>query len=153
MTRETMARLVLAVDPGRRKCGIAVVSETAVLVRHVVPRDRLGEMLRSLRARFALTEAVVGDRTGAGDVVAEVRRELSALPVALADERGTTLEARRLYFAEHPRRGWRRLLPVGLQVPPEPYDDYAAVALARRRAARKAPPNFHGASSKEEDSS
>jgi hypothetical protein len=41
----------------------------------------------------------------------------------------TTLRARRRYFDEHPLRGWRRLFP-GLQTPPIPIDDYAAVLIA-----------------------
>lgn len=143
---------MLAVDPGRARCGIAVVSGRSVLARSVVAREALGEALAALRRRFAITEALVGDRTGAADVVATVRREMPGLPVALVDEAGTTLEARRLYFADHPPRGWRRLLPSGMRTPPEPYDDYAAVALARRRFAGGLPPNFHRASPEEEES-
>jgi hypothetical protein len=48
------------------------------------------------------------------------------------DERETTLRARALYFADHPPRGWRRLIPLGLQLPPRPIDDYAAILIARR---------------------
>ena len=128
---------LLAVDPGREKCGLAVVDGNAVLARGVVARDQLTAAVRSWKGRFAISEVVVGNRTAAEEVTALVRLELPGLPVSLADETGTTLEARRLYFAEHPRRGWRRLLPVGLQVPPEPYDDYAAVVVARRRLARR----------------
>ncbi len=147
-----MERIVLAVDPGRARCGIAVFRGQAVLARSVVVREALGPALAALRRRFAIMEAVVGDRTGATDVVAVVRRELPGVAVTLVDETGTTLEARHLYFADHPPRGWRRLLPSGLRTPPEPYDDYAAVALARRRAARGLPANFHGASPEEEES-
>jgi hypothetical protein len=136
--QEAMERLVLAVDPGRRKCGVAVVADAAVLARHVVARDGLGDLLRSLGRAFALTEAVAGDRTGAAEVIEEMQRALPGVPVTPVDEAGTTLEARRLYFAEHPPRGWRRLIPAGLRIPPEPYDDYAAVVLARRRSPRGA---------------
>lgn len=147
-----MGSVILAIDPGREKCGVAVVSPSEVRAREVVSVGGLGGLLRSLRTRFAFTEAVVGDRTGAGDVVAAIRSELPGVTVTLADEAGTTLEARRLYFADHPPRGWRRLLPLGLRVPPEPYDDYAAVVMARRLAAERVPPNFHRTSPKEEDS-
>ena len=44
--------------------------------------------------------------------------------------------ARELYFREHPPRGWRRLVPTGLQLPPVPVDDYAAILIARRFLAR-----------------
>jgi RNase H-fold protein (predicted Holliday junction resolvase) len=54
------------------------------------------------------------------------------VPVTYVDERETTLRARSLYFADHPPRGWRRLIPLGMQMPPRPIDDYAAVLIARR---------------------
>ena len=54
------------------------------------------------------------------------------MPVHLIDERETTLRARALYFADHPPRGWRRLIPLGMQLPPCPIDDYAAVLIGRR---------------------
>jgi RNase H-fold protein (predicted Holliday junction resolvase) len=147
-----MAQAVLAVDPGREKCGLAVLDGTVVLARAVVPRDELAAMLRAWRGKFPIREVVVGNRTSAGEVAAVVRRELPGVPVALGDETGTTLEARRLYFAEHPPRGWRRIIPPGLRLPPEPYDDYAAVVLARRYAAQGLPANLDEGSRKEEES-
>lgn len=55
-----------------------------------------------------------------------------ALKVVAVEERNSTLEARALYWQEKPPRGWRRVLPLSLQEPPEPVDDFAAVVLARR---------------------
>jgi len=60
--------------------------------------------------------------------------ELSALfpniPVLSAPERNTSLRAREVYFREYPPRGWRRLIPRGLLLPPRPIDDYAAFLIA-----------------------
>ncbi|HEY9179775.1 MAG TPA: hypothetical protein VIO32_03585, partial [Candidatus Baltobacteraceae bacterium] len=60
------------------------------------------------------------------------------VPVHVIDEHNTTYRARALYFADHPPRGWRRLLPLGLQLPPAAIDDYAAMLIARRYIARGA---------------
>jgi hypothetical protein len=57
---------------------------------------------------------------------------LPEVDITTVDETGSTLEARVLYWQEHRPRGWRRLVPLSLQVPPEPVDDFAAVVLARR---------------------
>ena len=54
------------------------------------------------------------------------------MTITLVDEHLTTLEARARYFVEHPPTGLKRLLPVSMQVPPEPYDDYVAVILGER---------------------
>jgi hypothetical protein len=53
-------------------------------------------------------------------------------PVRLVDEYETTRRARELYVAEHPPRGWRRLVPRGLLSPDRPIDDYAAILIGRR---------------------
>jgi hypothetical protein len=58
------------------------------------------------------------------------------VPIHLVDEYETSRQARGLYFAEHPPAGWRRLIPLGLQLPARPIDDYAAILIARRFLAR-----------------
>lgn len=119
---------VLAIDPGRDKCGLAVVQPGRVLHQEVVARDRLAERVAELTGQYAVHVIVVGDATGSQQVL----REVSGLgrPVELVPERGTSLEARRRYLREHPPRGLARLIPEGLRVPPRPVDDYVAVILA-----------------------
>ncbi|MCL6553254.1 MAG: hypothetical protein K6W08_09055 [Firmicutes bacterium] len=137
------ARVVLAIDPGRHKCGVAVCAPGRVLARRVVATPDLAALVRDWTDRYAVTEVVIGDRTGAADVVRALAGVLR-VPHRLVDEAGTTLRARARYFAEHPPRGWRRLIPRSLQTPPEAYDDYVAVLLAE--AALAQPPGAgHGA--------
>ncbi len=123
---------VLAIDPGRQKCGLAIAERHAVLERAVIPTGRLAETLAAWAARHAPDHVILGNRTGSE----ELRRQLTAIiptvPVVLVAEEGSTLEARRRYFQDHPPRGWRRLVPQSAQLPPEPYDDYVAVLLAER---------------------
>ena len=127
-------RVILAIDPGREKCGVAVCATGRVLERAVASPRELADLVAAWQRRHGITEIVVGNRTGSADIVARVR-EAVAVPVRSVEESGTTLMARMRYFAEHPPRGWRRLLPAGLRIPPEPYDDYAAVLLAERALA------------------
>ncbi|MDR5682951.1 MAG: hypothetical protein QN163_02845 [Armatimonadota bacterium] len=124
------ARVVLAVDPGRDKCGLAVCTTEQVLHREVLPTGELVERVRSLVSHHGVDAILVGDQTGSEPVVAA----LSGLgkPVRVVAERGSTLAARRRYFQDHPPRGIARLLPPGMRVPPVPYDDYVAVWLAER---------------------
>jgi RNase H-fold protein (predicted Holliday junction resolvase) len=122
---------ILGVDPGTRKVGFAVVDgqgETQDLGIELIA-DFLGRV-QGLMGRWAFTAIAVGTGTNAR----ALGGELAALgiPVIYVDERETTLKARSLYFADHPPRGWRRLIPLGMQVPPRPIDDYAAVLIARR---------------------
>ena len=124
--------VLLAVDPGREKCGVAVLSPARVLDHRVIPTSGLVRFVADVLGERALTWAVVGDQTSSGEVRKLLEAHFPGLAVVAVGEEGTTLEARRLYFADHPPRGWRRLLPLSLQVPPVPHDDYAAIALGQR---------------------
>ena len=124
---------VLAIDPGRSKCGIAVViggTEPEVLYRAVVPTDQIAQVLVELAARHRLDLILIGNGTTSSE--AAQAAETVAVPVELVEERLTSVEARKRYFAENPPRGIRRLIPTSLQTPDRPYDDYVAVILAER---------------------
>ncbi|NLM41751.1 MAG: pre-16S rRNA-processing nuclease YqgF [Firmicutes bacterium] len=123
---------VLGIDPGRDKCGLAVVQGRETVIKRVVPRADYLQVAADWVHKFGVQQIVIGDGTGSKQTVAEVRKALPGVPVATVDERFTSEQARKLYWVEHPPRGWRRLLPVSMQVPPEPYDHYVAVILAQR---------------------
>lgn len=121
---------VLAVDPGRRKCGLAVVSSAqGVLHLQIVAREELGQRARQLVMDFLPAEVLVGGSTGSREVVQELQTVLDR-DIKVVDERHTTERARLRYFRDHPPKGLWRLIPLGLRVPPGPYDDYAAVVMA-----------------------
>lgn len=131
-------KVVLAVDPGRSKCGVAVVRRTPgaqpvidVLHREVVPTPDIAPTLSALAERFSPQVIIIGNGTRASQVARAVEN-LCAAPVELVDEKFTTLLARKRFFRENPPRGLRRLIPTSLQTPDRPYDDYAAVILAEQ---------------------
>lgn len=142
MTSE-LPRAILAVDPGRDKCGLAVVDpEGRPLRQEVVASDALGARARELARCYHLMAVVVGDRTAADAAAEALESALPGIETAAVDEHRSTEEARRLYFRDHPPRGWRRLIPVTMQTPPRPYDDYVAVILARRYLKKGPEPAF-----------
>ncbi len=128
---------ILAVDPGLDKCGVVAADNASILERAVVSAAEFPGLLREWGRRHRIDQVVVGDRTGSDEILKLIAAELPSIAVAVVREAGTTLLARRRYFAEHPLRGWRRLLPVSMQVPPEPYDDYAAVVILERFLVRR----------------
>ncbi len=123
---------ILAVDPGRDKCGLVVSDETTILDRSVVSIADLPNVLREWGRRYQVSQVALGDRTGQEAVHEYLAEQLPGVPIALVKEGNSTLLARRWYFADHPPQGWRRLLPFAMQVPPEPYDDYAAQVILTR---------------------
>ncbi len=138
--------VLIAVDPGREKCGVAVVApgsgatdkaQYRVLERSVVARGNVVAHLEEWLERFPGAILVLGDATASRALQSEIAAHWPQLVVEMQDERGSTLEARALYWREKPPRGWRKLWPLSLQMPPEALDDFAAVVLAQRFLERK----------------
>lgn len=128
---------VLAIDPGRDKCGVAIVTASGeVLTRRIYRRAEMPDVLLPLLKQHAIENIVVGGATTSKTLVAQLKALLPHLSIKTIDEAHSTLRARALYWQSHPPQGWRRLLPLSLQTPPVAIDDYAAVVLARRHFAR-----------------
>ena len=128
--------LVLAIDPGRDKCGIALVAHQnkseIVHLRRVVPVAKMQEAIEELSQTYSFSQVVLGDSTASNEWRAKIEMWLPQAQIFTVDESNSSYQARELYWEAHPPRGWRRFLPLSLQEPPEPIDDFAAVILARR---------------------
>ena len=124
---------IAALDPGRDKCGLAVLqADGHTLWQRVVLTRTLPEQVRALQAEYGFTVLVSGNGTTSEQAEERLLEVLPQLHIVVLDEYRTTELAREYYWQAHPRHGWRRLLPLGLQTPPEPVDDFAAVILGRR---------------------
>jgi len=122
--------VLVAFDPGRN-VGVAFVSPDGALVRAevVTPEEAPGLALP------AGATVLVGDGTGSASLV-KALRSAGHDPV-LVPEEGTTLEAKELYFRDHPPGLLMRLVPRGLRWPGRQLDDYAAYAIALRYLAAR----------------
>jgi RNase H-fold protein (predicted Holliday junction resolvase) len=125
--------IVIAIDPGRAKCGMAAVDSTGVIHHQsILPVTDLPGALKELTERLNPIAILLGKGTGSEDM----RRELESLElvpsIVEVDERHTSERARKRYLSETPPRGWQRLLPRSLRIPESPYDDYVAIILAER---------------------
>ena len=118
-------------DPGRSKCGLvlALPEQRRILASAVLTPEACLEQVRLWRLQ-GLRRVLLGDGTRSREW-REALRELD-LSVQLVDERGSTLAARQRYWDLHPPRGWRRLLPRGLRLPPRDIDDVVAQLLLER---------------------
>lgn len=122
---------ILGIDPGSVKAGYALVEASgSVVVAGIEPLERLPARLREIAAGHAVAAVALGRGTNAMAIKAQL--EELGVPIHWVDEYETTRRARELYFADHPPRGWRRLIPLGMQLPERPIDDYAAILIARR---------------------
>ena len=133
VSAENQVGAVLAIDPGRDKCGLAVVRIDGVVLHQAVVRAaEVGGVAAGLFARYRIDYLVLGDRTATRAVAVQLHAANLPLEPVVVDEHRSTEEGRRRYFQANPGKGWRRLLPVTLQTPPQPYDDYVAIVLAER---------------------
>jgi hypothetical protein len=121
-----------ALDPGRSKCGLVRIEEACI----VSPADALA-LLATWQQQGLLSSVVLGNGTGSQ----QWRTKLIelGLAVAMVDERGSTLAARGRYWQLWPPRGWQRLLPAGLRLPPRDLDDLAAQLLLEQQLQRQLP--------------
>ncbi|HLO85697.1 MAG TPA: pre-16S rRNA-processing nuclease YqgF [Nostocaceae cyanobacterium] len=126
--------VILGFDPGKDKCGLAVIGVDRQLYYHqVVPAKEAIANIEALRQRFPISLLVMGDQTTAKQWKQQLNQELTEpLNIILVDERYTTLEARDRYWQMYPPKGLTRLLPKGMRQPPRPIDDIVAILLIER---------------------
>lgn len=123
--------MFMGIDPGKDKCGVAVLTTSGeIKYQRVVLTDELEQVIKSLATQFDIESVILGDGTTHKAAASKVKA--ASLSFQLVDEKHTTEEARREYWKKNPPRGWRRLLPTSMQVPPEPVDAIVAEILVRR---------------------
>lgn len=123
--------MFMGIDPGRDKCGVAVLTATGeIKFQRVVPTDELDAVIKNLAVEFEIEKVILGD--GTTHKAAAQKVKAAGLTFELVDEKHTTEEARREFWIKNPPRGWRKFLPTSMQVPPEPVDAIVAEILVRR---------------------
>ena len=145
-----MTETLLAVDPGRAKCGLAVVAgpekagseqngcRPRCMERAVVETERLTVAVAEiLRRRPEICQILLGDGTNSATLRRALESAFPQIPLQTVDEHNTSARARQRFIQENPAPGWRRLLPSGLRSPEAAYDDYAALLLAEDYFSKK----------------
>ena len=123
--------MFMGIDPGRDKCGVAVLNSAGeIKFQRVVPTEELDSVIKNLAASMQIQSVILGDGTTHKSAAQKI--SAAGLKFQLVDEKHTTEEARRLYWQKNPPRGWRKLLPTSMQVPPEPVDAIVAEILVKR---------------------
>jgi RNase H-fold protein (predicted Holliday junction resolvase) len=122
----------LGFDPGRDKCGVAVVDSGKLQFRAVIPSDEVPGELERLRRLYPLKALILGNQTTSRQWQERLAALAPGLPIYPVDERNSTQEAKEKYWRFYPPKGLTRLLPAGLRTPPRPVDDIVALVLIER---------------------
>ncbi|MDX2230984.1 MAG: resolvase [Leptolyngbyaceae cyanobacterium bins.349] len=125
---------ILGFDPGRHKCGIAVMGIDRTLCYHqVVDAATAIATVQHLCSVYPISLVVIGDQTSSKEWKHRLTTETEAVfSVVQVDERNSSLEARDRYWEMFPPAGWDRLLPQALRRIPRPIDDIVAILLIER---------------------
>lgn len=126
--------VILGFDPGKSKCGLAVMGVDRRLHYHqVVNATDAIAAIESLQQQFPVSLLVMGNQTTAKQWKQKLATELpDPLRIILVDERYSTLQARDRYWQMYPPKGLYRLMPKGLRTPTRPIDDIVAILLIER---------------------
>jgi RNase H-fold protein (predicted Holliday junction resolvase) len=134
--------VILGFDPGRQKCGIAVMGvDRNLFIHQVVAAEQAIATIQSLRQQYPISLLVMGDQTSARQWKQSLSEALAdPIRVVMVDERYSSLEARDRYWQMYPPNGLQRLLPQGMRTPPRPIDDIVAILLIERYLDRLSKP-------------
>ncbi|BAI89139.1 hypothetical protein N39L_12650 [Limnospira platensis NIES-39] len=126
--------VILGFDPGRDKCGVAVVGDNQQVYYHqVVAANDAIATVESLCSQFSVQLVVMGNQTTSRTWKQQMRAVLpESIQIVEVDERYSSLQARDRYWEMYPPQGLSRLLPQGMRVPPRPIDDIVAIILVER---------------------
>lgn len=127
---------ILAVDPGSKKVGYAVVNydltHGEMSVVYISELHKVFNRLCSVKNDLLPSALVIGNGTAA-KVIHDLFNSLEiSLPVYFVDEKNTTYKARGRYFIENPPTGLWRIVPLSFQTPAIPIDDYAAWLIGEK---------------------
>ena len=126
--------MILGFDPGKDKCGVAVMGRDKNISYHqVVLSESTISTIQSLCQQFPIELLVIGDQTTSKSWKQKLTQSLSpSINVVQVDERYSSLEARERYWQMYPATGLSRLIPQGMRTPPRPVDDIVAIVLIER---------------------
>ncbi|MGB3536406.1 MAG: pre-16S rRNA-processing nuclease YqgF [Microcoleaceae cyanobacterium] len=126
--------MLLGFDPGKDKCGVAVMDTELKLYYHqVIPSDHIILTLKSLTEQFPIQSIIMGNQTTSKAWESQLISQLpGSIPIIKVDERYSSLEARDRYWQMYPPQGLTRLIPQGMRNPPRPVDDLVAIILIER---------------------
>ncbi len=128
--------MILSIDPGRNKCGFAILKDDLTVVEKGIIASEDIPKLFSLIINYSINTVILGSGTGHKEIADKISNMNQQINIVYMPEYNSTLEAKARYFIENPPKGFWRFIPKTLQVPQRPIDDYAAVILAERHLKR-----------------
>jgi RNase H-fold protein (predicted Holliday junction resolvase) len=126
-------KTILGFDPGKDKCGVAVMNGDLNLLYHqTIATAEIIAQITALCQQYSIDLIVMGDQTTAKQWQKKLTAAFPSVPIDLVDERYSSLEARDRYWQMYPPNFLTSLIPPGMRQPPCPIDDLVAIILIER---------------------
>ncbi len=129
--------MLLGFDPGKQKCGIAVMGlDRKLIFQAVIPSAEAIAKVADLRASYPISLMVMGDQTASKEWKTQMQSAFPDLRIITVDERYSSEEARQRFWRIYPAKGLMKLVPLGMRSPNRPIDDIVAAILIERYLSR-----------------
>jgi RNase H-fold protein (predicted Holliday junction resolvase) len=130
--------MILGFDPGKDKCGVAIVEGENLIYHRVVVSEMAIATLQKLIQEYPIDSIVMGNLTTSKlwqqKLAADLTEGIAIVPV---NEHNSTVEARIRYWQMYPPQGLQKLIPEGMRLPPRAIDDIVAIILVERYQKRQ----------------
>lgn len=126
--------MFLGFDPGKDKCGIAIITLNNHLEYHqIIASEKAIDTINKLCQQYLIEKIIMGDQTTSKKWKQLLENGIDTdISITMVSEKNTTVEARDRYWQMYPPKGLQRLIPQGLRTPPRPVDDIVAIILIER---------------------
>ncbi|PZU95690.1 MAG: resolvase [Pseudanabaena sp.] len=129
--------MLLGFDPGKQKCGVAVMGlDRKLIFQAVIPSSEAIAQVGYLLGIHPISLMVMGDQTASKQWKSSIRDAFPDLRIITVDERYSSEEARQRFWQIYPAKGLMRLVPKGMRSPDRPIDDIVAAILIERYLSR-----------------
>ena len=126
-------RSILAIDPGSHKVGYAVVYDDLSHGKMgIVAPDVLATIFKEFFINEEEPVMAIGDGTKSDNICNIFLENFPKGKIVKVNEKNTTFNARKKYFQENPPKWFWKFIPLSLQYPQRPIDDYAAWMIGEK---------------------
>ena len=129
--------VLLGFDPGKQKCGVAVMGlDRKLHFQAVIPSAEAIAKVGNLLDSYPISLLIMGDQTASKQWKSKLQSSFSDLLIITVDERYSSEEARQRFWDIYPATGLMKLVPRGMRSPNRPIDDIVAAILIERYLSR-----------------
>lgn len=130
--------MLMGIDPGRKKCGVAIVTEKGEEIeKKIVETSSLSHKIEEVFSQYSISKCILGNGTYADKVFNILQLLIEEEKIIFIEEEGSTYLAEQRYLKENPPLGLNFLNKIIKFKPKRPMDDYTAVVLVEKYLKRE----------------